>query len=122
MRISDWSSDVCSSDLVRSNRAMNVIAALLESRTGQQIDASRAWRIETALKPVLRARGIETLDGLVTRILDGRAPELAAEVVDALLNQESSFFRDTQVVEMVADAAARLGRDTRPEEHPSEHQ
>src|SRR3546814_15624880 len=49
--------------VVRSNRAMNVIAALLESRTGQQIDASRAWRIETALKPVLRARGIETLDG-----------------------------------------------------------
>src|SRR3546814_5543778 len=33
--------------VVRSNRAMNVIAALLESRTGQQIDASRAWRIET---------------------------------------------------------------------------
>src|SRR3546814_14021631 len=63
MRISDWSSDVCSSDL------------------------------------------------LVTRILDGRAPELAEEVVDALLNQESSFFRDTQVVEMVADAAARFGRD-----------
>ncbi|WP_119034151.1 CheR family methyltransferase [Hephaestia caeni] len=90
---------------------MNVIAALLESRTGQQIDASRAWRIETALKPVLRARGIETLDGLVARILDGRAPELAEEVVDALLNQESSFFRDTQVVEMVADAAARFGRD-----------
>src|SRR3546814_11748777 len=63
--------------VVRSNRAMNVIAALLESRTGQQIDASRAWRIETALKPVLRARGIETLDGLVTRIHDGRAPALA---------------------------------------------
>src|SRR3546814_12277046 len=40
-----------------------------------------------------------------------RSPELAEEVVDALLNQESSFFRDTQVVEMVADAAARFGRD-----------
>src|SRR3546814_6237029 len=90
MRISDWLSDVLSSDL---------------------IDASRAGRIETALMPVLRAREIETLDGLVTRILDGRAPELAEEVVDALLNQESLFFRDTQVVEMVAYAAARFGRD-----------
>ncbi|HVI98565.1 MAG TPA: protein-glutamate O-methyltransferase CheR [Sphingomonas sp.] len=96
---------------VRSSGAMNVIAALLESRTGQQIDANRAWRIETALKPVLRARGLGSLDELVKRILDGRAPELAEEVVDALLNQESSFFRDTQVIEMVAEAATRIGRD-----------
>ncbi len=96
---------------LRSSGAMNVIAALLESRTGQQIDAGRAWRIETALKPVLRARGIDTLDELVKRVLDGRAPELAEEVVDALLNQESFFFRDAQVFDMVADAAARFGRD-----------
>jgi chemotaxis protein methyltransferase CheR len=95
----------------RSTGAMNVIAALLESRTGQQIDANRAWRIETALKPVLRARGLDTLDQLVSKVLDGRAPELAEEVVDALLNQESFFFRDSQVFEMVADAAARIGRD-----------
>ena len=95
----------------RSTGAMNVIAALLESRTGQQIDANRAWRIETALKPVLRARGLDSLDQLVSRVLDGRAPELAEEVVDALLNQESFFFRDSQVFDMVAEAAARVGRD-----------
>lgn len=91
-----------------SSSAMNMIAALLEQRTGQQIAANRAWRIETALKPLLRMRGLNTLDDLVAQLMMSRTGELADMVVDALLNQETSFFRDHAVLDMVADAAAEL--------------
>jgi len=90
----------------RPKGALNVLAALLESRTGQQIAANREWRIETALKPLLRERGFETLDQLVVDLM--RRPDLADQVVDVLLNQESSFFRDSAVLEMIAEAAEAM--------------
>ncbi|ODP36852.1 CheR family methyltransferase [Sphingomonas turrisvirgatae] len=88
--------------------AVNVIGALLEQRTGQQIAANRAWRIETALKPVLREHGLDTLDQLIARLAGERHGPLADAVINALLNQESSFFRDAGVLEMVAEAALAI--------------
>ncbi len=96
----------------RASGALNVLAALLESRTGQQIAANREWRVETALKPILRERGLETLEELVGEILDGRDKAVGDIVVDALLNQESSFFRDAAVIDLLADAAARIYAET----------
>jgi chemotaxis protein methyltransferase CheR len=87
-----------------SSSAMNLIATLLEQRTGQQLAANRAWRIETALKPLLREHALETLDDLIAALIVARTGELADMVVDALLNQETSFFRDAAVLDAVADA------------------
>ena len=88
--------------------AINIFASLLEQRTGQQIAANREWLVETALKPVLRARGLPSLDTLVAALVTNADPGLADEVVDALLNQETSFFRDAGVLDMVADAAKAM--------------
>ena len=88
--------------------AMNVIAALLEQRTGQQIAANRAWRIETALKTVLRAHGMQSADQLVAQLTGTRSGALADAVVDALLNNETSFFRDAGVLELAVEAVAAL--------------
>lgn len=87
-----------------SSSAMTMIAALLENRTGQQLAANRAWRIETALKPLLREHRLDTLDDLIAALVVARTGELADMVVDALLNQETSFFRDAAVLDAVADA------------------
>lgn len=84
--------------------AMTILARLLEARTGQQISPNRAWRIETALKPVLRARGHDTLEQLVNDLLDDSTEVTSNLVVDALLNQESSFFRDAAALESVVAA------------------
>ncbi|MGN6376057.1 MAG: CheR family methyltransferase [Sphingomonas sp.] len=92
----------------RSLNATNVLAALLEARTGQQIAANRTWRVDTVLKPLLRARGLASLDALVAALLDGRHPDLGDKVVDALLNQESSFYRDAAVFDLIAAAVADL--------------
>jgi chemotaxis protein methyltransferase CheR len=96
---------------IASAGAMNMIASLLEQRAGQQIAANRTWRIETALKPILRERGLANLDELVAQLIAARTGELADQVVDALLNQETSFFRDVAVLDMVADAAQAMQAD-----------
>lgn len=95
-----------------SSGTMNLISALLEQRTGQQIAANRAWRIETALKPLLREKGLASLDQLVAQLVATRTGDLGDEVVDALLNQETSFFRDAAVLDMIADAAKALQDET----------
>ncbi|MES2422694.1 MAG: protein-glutamate O-methyltransferase CheR [Pseudomonadota bacterium] len=89
-----------------SPTAINVLTALLEARTGQQIAAYRSWRLDTALKPLLRDRNLDTLDQLVTQLLEGNDRLIGDRIVDALVNQETSFFRDAQVFEMLAEAVA----------------
>jgi chemotaxis protein methyltransferase CheR len=91
-----------------STGAMHVIGNLLEQRTGQQIAANRAWRVETVLKPVLRANDLDTLDQLIGRLAAERNGPLAESVVDALLNHETSFFRDAAVLDLVVEAAQAL--------------
>ena len=77
-----------------SDSSSRILAGLLEARTGQQLTMSRRWRIETALSALLRDRGIATLDELITILVMGKEPSLSQQVVEALLNNETYFFRD----------------------------
>jgi chemotaxis protein methyltransferase CheR len=77
-----------------SDSSSRILAGLLEARTGQQLTMSRRWRIETALSTLLRERGIATLDELITILVMGKEPGLSNQVVEALLNNETYFFRD----------------------------
>lgn len=80
---------------------MRVLAGLLEARTGQQLAANRMWRIETALKPLLRTHNMATLEELVSRLLASDERQLLDAAIDALLNNESSFFRDLSTFGMI---------------------
>ena len=77
-----------------SDSSSRILAGLLEARTGQQLTMSRRWRIETALGALLRERGIASLDELITILVMGKEPALSQLVVEALLNNETYFFRD----------------------------
>ncbi len=77
-----------------SDSSSRILAGLLEARTGQQLTMSRRWRIETALSALMRERGIGTLDELITILVMGKEPNLSQQVVEALLNNETYFFRD----------------------------
>jgi chemotaxis protein methyltransferase CheR len=88
-----------------SDSSSRILAGLLEARTGQQLTMSRRWRIETALAALLRERGIPTLDELITILVMGREPSLATQVVEALLNNETYFFRDRTPFDLLAKAA-----------------
>src|SRR3569623_1982803 len=76
-----------------SDASSAVLAALLEARPGQHLTMSRHWRIETALQPLLRERGLPTLDALVGALVGNQRSPLADDVVDALLNNETFFYR-----------------------------
>jgi chemotaxis protein methyltransferase CheR len=88
-----------------SDSSSRILAGLLEARTGQQLTMSRRWRIETALASLLRERGIPTLDELITILVMGREPSLATQVVEALLNNETYFFRDRTPFDVLARSA-----------------
>lgn len=77
-----------------SDASHRIIADLLRRRTGQELTESRLWRVPSALSGVFRERGISNVDQLVCLLADPREHRLAGEVVEALLNHETYFFRD----------------------------
>ena len=84
-----------------SDSSSRILAGLLEARTGQQLTMSRRWRIETALQSVLRERKIDTIDELITLLVMNKEPNLADVVVEALLNNETYFYRDRTPFDML---------------------
>jgi chemotaxis protein methyltransferase CheR len=77
-----------------SEASHQIIADLLEARTGQHLTESRRWRVNSALAGIFRQHGISNVDQLVCLLADPGSGELAQEVVEALLNNETYFFRD----------------------------
>ncbi len=70
------------------------LADLLKRHSGQQLMANRHWRVEMALKPLLRRHSIPDLSMLST-LLDGETDSaLARECVEAMINNETCFYRD----------------------------
>jgi len=77
--------------------AIGIIAGLLEARTGQKLTEDRRWRIAPALAGLFRERGISSNQDLVVLLTQPDESSLAQEVVEALLNNETYFFRDRQI-------------------------
>lgn len=78
-------------------RSAEKLCQLLSDMTGQTVSEGRRWRIESSLRPLLRARNFESLDVLIAAIERDPGGPLAEQAVDAMLNHESSFFRDVGV-------------------------
>jgi chemotaxis protein methyltransferase CheR len=77
-----------------NDREARIIANLFEQVTGQRLGKDRTWRIGMMLTPLCAERGIVSLGLLATMLEHGGDDMLATDVVDALLNNETSFFRD----------------------------
>jgi chemotaxis protein methyltransferase CheR len=96
-----------------SDSAGRVLTSLLEARTGQQLGIGRRWRIETALRTPMRERGIASLDELVGILGEGRDASLAEDVVEALLNNETFFFRDRASFDLLLRGPVQRIREAR---------
>ena len=72
------------------------------------------------MSSLLRERGIATLDELITILVMGKEPSLSQRVVEALLNNETYFFRDRSPFDLLAKTALPGARRTPPrrEAHP----
>ena len=82
--------------------AIGIIAGLLEARTGQKLTEDRRWRIAPALAGLFRERGISSNQDLVVLLTQPDESSLAQDVVEALLNNETYFFRDRQIFDHLA--------------------
>lgn len=71
-----------------------IIADLLAQKTGQQLTENRRWRVSTALAGLFREFGIDNIDQLACMLERPGEQHLATKVVEALLNNETYFFRD----------------------------
>ena len=94
-----------------------IIADLLHSRTGQALSESRRWRISTALSGLFREFGIDNVDQLACMLERPGEHRLATRVVEALLNNETYFFRDhayfTTLANTVLPELAKRRSDTK---------
>jgi chemotaxis protein methyltransferase CheR len=85
-----------------SRNALGIVAGLLEARTGQKLTADRLWRVGSALSGVLRDRRLDTLEDLAAQLARPGQDVLAQQVVEALLNNETYFFRDRAMFDQLA--------------------
>lgn len=70
------------------------LADLLRKHSGQQLMPNRQWRVEMALKPVLRRHSIPGIDLLSSLLAGDGEPTLVRECVEAMINNETCFYRD----------------------------
>ncbi len=82
--------------------AIGLIARLLRDRTGQVISEDRRWRVDRAIETVLRERGVTRSNDILTLLTQPDAAAVEQELVEALLNNETYFFRDRQVFNQLA--------------------
>ncbi len=99
-----------------SEASRRILASLLEARTGQQLAMNRRWRIDTALAAIMRARGYSTIDQLVARLVSRADPGLGDEVIEALLNNETYFFRDRLPFDLLLGGPVKRLERTRARE------
>jgi chemotaxis protein methyltransferase CheR len=101
----------------QTDNALTIVATLLEARTGQKLTKDRLWRVGTALTGVLRQNGLESIEELAERLGRPNQGVLAQQVVEALLNNETYFFRDRAMFDQLAvsvlPALARKREHTR---------
>lgn len=90
-----------------SASSQRILASLLEARTGQQLSFHRRWRIDSALTVIMREGGFTSLDQLVARLVSNRDPALTEKVIEALLNNETYFFRDRLPFELLLGGPLR---------------
>lgn len=87
-----------------NSASLQIIADLLRARTGQHLGPGRMWRIPGALSGIFREHDISNVDQLVCLLAEPRAEKLARDVVEALLNNETYFFRDKAMFDMLAES------------------
>ncbi|WP_411291220.1 CheR family methyltransferase [Sphingorhabdus sp.] len=75
-------------------QAYSILSNILEKHTGQTVVANRHWRIDMALKPLMRTNSVPDLQTLAALIEIDADPKLTRACVEAMVNNETSFFRD----------------------------
>ena len=82
--------------------ANDIITRLLLEKTGQTLKSDRLWRVDSVVETALRKRGISKTTDLITLLTQSESEAFQQELVEALLNNETYFFRDRQVFDQLS--------------------
>ena len=77
-----------------STTDVEVIRRVVHERTGITLGDDKEYLITARLRPVVVASGLGSMGELVARLRTDPPPALVGMVVDALVINETSFFRD----------------------------
>lgn len=80
------------------------VARLLRDECGLILEPGKEYLVKSRLAPVAQRHETGSLDGLIDRLRGVRVNGLVAEVVEAMLITETSFFRDVHPFETLREA------------------
>jgi chemotaxis protein methyltransferase CheR len=97
---------------------LEFVCALVRVRSGLVLTGERGFFAETRLSPLARREGVSSVTELVQRLKTGGDERLLRAVVEAMLIQDTAFFRDRAVFRALQDdvlptLAASRGRALR---------
>ncbi|MFD1951175.1 CheR family methyltransferase [Sphingomonas arantia] len=98
-----------------SPASARMFAGILEQRTGQLLPPAEQGRLEVALDTLVRAHGFGSADAVAAAVAGGRDPALSDAVIEALLNGETSFFRDPDCFGQLSDNVVPRVMAARPD-------
>ena len=82
---------------------LEFLCALVRARSGLVLTGERGFFAETRLSSLARREGVASVSDLVQRVKTGGDDRLMRAVVEAMLIQETSFFRDRTVFRALQD-------------------
>jgi chemotaxis protein methyltransferase CheR len=85
------------------SRDLDLMAFLAAERAGVALDPDRGYLVENRLAAVARREGFASVHDLVSAIRDRDEERLIWAAVEALWPAETSFFRDPETFELIAE-------------------
>lgn len=84
-----------------TQETLNFLSLLVHKDSGLVLDESKRYLIETRLEPIASREGFSSIDDLGLHIRRNPSSVLRQKVVDAMMTNETSFFRDVTPFEIV---------------------
>jgi chemotaxis protein methyltransferase CheR len=75
----------------------------LYDRTGLVLGPDKLYLVESRLSPIARKYNLTGLDAIITELRSGRTGDFVTEVSDAMMTNESFFYRDVKPFEQFRD-------------------
>ena len=72
----------------------DALRRFLSHSSGLSLDADKAYLAESRLAAIIERTGLADLGQLMRRLNGGADPELSQEIIDAMMTNETFFFRD----------------------------
>jgi len=76
----------------------------LKERSGLVLGQEKEYLVQSRLLPVARRNGLSDVTSLVRALLNGASAALKTEIIEAMMNNESLFFRDRLPFDRLGDS------------------